>query len=75
MQVNFDCQSIEEERYLNEVKFVLDNLLSSKDYPWEGDGADGLADSLEGALNLLNRFTSEPATVWADYTAQRLLKK
>ncbi len=64
-----------EERYLNEVKFVLDNLLEFKDYPWEGDGADGLADSLEGALNLINRFPFEPASIWADYTAERLLKK
>lgn len=64
-----------EERYLNEVKAALDNLSYFKDYPWEGDGADGLADSLEGALNLLNRFGSESAVNWADYTAQRLLRK
>lgn len=62
-------------KYIDEVKNTLDNLLDFKDYPWEGDGADGLADSLEGAINLLNRYNSENAVAWADYTADRLLKK
>lgn len=61
--------------YLEEIQKTLDMLWSSKDYPWENDGADGLADSLEGCLNLINRFSSENAERWADYTAQRLLKK
>ncbi len=61
--------------YLQEVQKTLDNLWTSRDYPWENDGADGLADSLEGCLNLINRFPSVNAERWADYTAQRLLKK
>jgi len=61
--------------YLQEVQKTLDNLWSSRDYPWENDGADGLADSLEGCINLINRFPSVNAERWADYTAQRLLKK
>ncbi|MCX8064883.1 MAG: hypothetical protein N3G21_06890 [Candidatus Hydrogenedentes bacterium] len=61
--------------YIEEIKSTLDNLIDFKDYPWEEDGADGLADSLEGAINLFNRFPSEYAFAWADYTAERLLSK
>ncbi len=61
--------------YIDEAKRALDQLWESRDYPWENDGADGLADSLEGCLNLINRFPSTNAERWADYTAQRLLKK
>ncbi len=64
-----------EKAYLDEIQKTLDMLWDSRDYPWENDGADGLADSLEGCLNLINRFPSENAERWADYTAQRLLKK
>ncbi len=64
-----------EKLYLEEIQKTLDMLWDFRDYPWENDGADGLADSLEGCLNLLNRFHSENAEKWADYTAQRLLKK
>lgn len=64
-----------EKAYLDEIQKTLDMLWDSCDYPWENDGADGLADSLEGCLNLINRFPSENAEQWADYTAQRLLKK
>ncbi len=64
-----------EQSYLDEVQRTLDNLWEFRDYPWENDGADGLADSLEGCLNLLNRFNSKNAERWAEYTAQRLLKK
>lgn len=61
--------------YLQEIQKTLDMLWDSRDYPWENDGADGLADSLEGCINLINRFPSKNAEQWADYTAQRLLKK
>ena len=36
---------------------------------------DGIADSLEGGLNLLNRLPVPEAIQWADYMAQRLLSK
>ncbi|MCA1902481.1 MAG: hypothetical protein LDL53_09755 [Candidatus Hydrogenedens sp.] len=61
--------------YIREIQRTLDNLWEARDYPWENDIADGLADSLEGAINLINRFPSSQAERWADYTAQRLLKK
>ena len=33
---------------------------------WEGDNADGFADSIEGAINLLNREPVESAFDWVD---------
>ncbi len=62
-------------RYDEAIRHALVNLPKSKDYAWERGGADGLADSLEGGLNLLNRYPVPEAAEWADYTAQRLLAK
>ncbi len=62
-------------RFRDAVEFVLGNLLNVKDYKWEGGGADGYADSLEGGLNLLNRLPVPQAIEWADYTAAILLDK
>jgi len=62
-------------RYREAVEFVLTHLPANKDYPWEGDIADGIADSLEGGLNLLNRIPVGPAIAWADYMGGRLLAK
>ena len=63
------------ERYREAVAFVLRQLLKVKDYPWESDRADGLADSLEGGLNLINRMPIPEAVEWADYIASKLLAK
>ncbi len=65
----------QESRYREAVEFVMANIIRAKDYPWERDGADGIADSLEGGLNLLNRIPDPQAIEWADYTAQRLFAK
>lgn len=62
----------QEPRFREAVEFVLANIMQAKDYPWEGDRMDGIADSLEGGLNLLNRIPDPVAIEWADYTAQRL---
>ena len=35
-------------------------------YRWEGESADGYADSIEGALNLLNREPVASAAAWVD---------
>lgn len=59
-------------RYREAVEKVLTHLLASKDFPWEGGSADGLADSLEGCLNLMNRVPTPEAEEWADYMAKRL---
>lgn len=60
-------------RYHNAIRHVLSELMKNKDYPWEGAHADGFADSLEGCLNLMNRYPEPAAFAWADYTAERLL--
>lgn len=62
-------------RYREAVEFVLRHLLDVRDYPWEGGGADGYADSLEGGLNLLNRLPIPEAAEWADHVAGLLLAK
>jgi len=62
-------------RYREAVEFVLTHLLNAKDYKWEGGGADGYADSLEGGLNLMNRIPTPEAAQWADYVAAILLAK
>jgi hypothetical protein len=62
-------------RYREAVEFVLSHLLKAKDYKWEKGGSDGYADSLEGGLNLINRFPVPEAIEWADYVAQFLLAK
>lgn len=62
-------------RYREAVSFALSNLLVNKDYPWEGDIADGIADSLEGGLNLMNRLPDPAAEDWADHMGARLLAK
>lgn len=63
------------ERYHEALRHVLTNLPHSKDYPWEGDRADGIADSLEGALTLLNRYPILQAADWAEHMAERLFAK
>jgi len=51
-------------------KAVLDALgtlqLYYSDYKWEGGGADGYADSIEGAINLYNREPAPSAEKWLD---------
>lgn len=63
------------DRYVDAIQFVLRNLPEVADYPWEGDIADGIADSLEGGLNLMNRFPVPEAASWADHMTLRLLSK
>lgn len=63
------------DRFRDAVTFVLAHLPAVNDYPWERDGADGLADSLESGINLINRFPVPEAVAWADHTAGRLLAK
>ncbi len=62
-------------RFSEAVTFALKNLMVNKDYPWEGDIADGIADSLEGGLNLMNRLPEPAAAEWADHMGKRLLAK
>ena len=37
-----------------------------KDYPWEGKSIDGFADSIEGAIYILNRLPVPEGFAWVD---------
>lgn len=62
-------------RYREAVARVLNNLHKYREYPWEGGGADGYADSIEGAINLLNRIPVAGAFEWVDESMRMLLAK
>jgi hypothetical protein len=53
--------------YHRAVLKALSNLKQHyADYKWEGGGADGYADSIEGAINLYNREPVASAAEWID---------
>lgn len=54
------------ERYRNAVLHALNNIHKYLGADWEGGSADGYADSIEGALNLLNRLPVVNAFEWVD---------
>lgn len=62
-------------RFREAVVKVLSNLPKYLNYPWEGAGADGYADSIEGAINLLSRIPSAEASDWVDRSMRILLAK
>ena len=61
------------DRFRAAVEKVLHNLRFYHYYPWERSRADGFADSIEGALNLLNRVPSKNGFDWLEPSAQFLL--
>ncbi len=63
------------EEFRAPVSQTLSNIGKYKDYKWEGGGADGYADSVEGCINLLNRLPSETASQWVDESMSILLSK
>ncbi|TKJ39359.1 MAG: hypothetical protein CEE38_01060 [Planctomycetes bacterium B3_Pla] len=55
------------EGYRQAVQTALGNLdRYYSDYKWEGGGADGYADSIEGAINLYNREPVSDVAKWLD---------
>ncbi len=53
--------------YRDATRKALGNLDAFyRNYPWEGESADGYADSIEGGINLFNREPILPAAVWID---------
>lgn len=54
--------------YRERVRQTLANLADEKyrAYPWEGKSMDGFADSIEGALYLVNREPVPEALAWID---------
>lgn len=68
--VSFLCHdmALEEPKYQDRVERTLRNLGKPKyrDYPWQRNSMDGYADSIEGAMYLLNRIPVEEGFLWAD---------
>jgi len=55
------------ETYREATRKAMSNLSEHyRSYPWEGTSADGYADSLESALNLLNRENVPGVAEWLD---------
>jgi hypothetical protein len=54
--------------YREQVRRTLANLMKPayENYAWEGTSIDGFADSLEGAMYLLNRVPVEEGLRWVD---------
>jgi hypothetical protein len=59
-------------RYHQAVQHALQHIHKYLETKWEGRPADGYADTVEGALNLLNRIPVESAFDWAERTMLRL---
>ena len=68
--VSFYCYFLVtgDEKYRDVIRTPLVNLAKPKYhlYPWEGANIDGHADSIEGALYLLNVLPVEDGIRWAD---------
>jgi len=63
------------ESYRKAVRYALGNLHQYySDYKWEGGGADGYADSIEGGINLYNREPIRSAEDWLDYSTKLMWK-
>jgi len=58
----------EKDTYRPHVAATLKNTMKPEyeNYPWEGESIDGYADSIEGALYLLNRVPVEEGLAWVD---------
>jgi hypothetical protein len=63
------------EPYREAVRFALEHVHLHTGYPWEGDIADGYADSIESGLNLLNRIPVESGFEWVEHETLHMLEK
>jgi hypothetical protein len=61
--------------YREAVRFALTRVHQHTGYPWEGDIADGYADSIESGLNLLNRIPVESGFEWVEHETLHMLEK
>ncbi len=61
--------------YRDAVRFALENVPKATGYPWEGDIADGYADSIESGLNLLNRIPVQSGFEWVEHETAHMLAK
>ena len=63
------------DRYRDAATHALDNIHKYLGANWEGGSADGYADSVEGALNLLNRLPVATAFEWVDQSMWHIFAK
>ncbi|MBL8210930.1 MAG: PmoA family protein [Bryobacterales bacterium] len=68
-------QATGDPRYRDAVRRVLDNLPKYRRYDWEDGSFDGIADSVESALYLVNREPSPSAWQWIDGEMDDLLAR
>ncbi|MEW5900147.1 MAG: alpha/beta fold hydrolase, partial [Acidobacteriota bacterium] len=64
-----------EPRYRDAAGRALSNIAKYQSYDWEGGSADGLADSAESAINLLNRIPIDSAFGWVGQTMNSIFAK
>jgi len=62
-------------RYRDAAARALASIAKYKGYDWEAGSADGYADAIEGALNLLARLPDAAAAAWADDAIGFLYRK
>ena len=62
-------------RYRDAAVQALGAIAKYRDYDWESGSADGYADAIEGALNLLARIPDEGAAAWADEAIDFIFRK
>jgi len=65
----------DEPRYRDAAAKALASIAKYEGYDWEAGSADGYADSIESALNLLNRIPSDAASAWIDKSMEFLFAK
>jgi len=58
--------------YRAAVEKVLRSLPRYRGHGWEGQGIDGVADAVEGAINLLNRVPVAAGFEWVDDEIERI---
>jgi plasmid stabilization system protein ParE len=64
-----------EPRYREAAARALGAIAKYEGYDWENGSADGYADSIESAINLLARIPSDAASGWADKSMEFLFGK
>ncbi|MBP9837344.1 MAG: hypothetical protein KBC84_01390 [Proteobacteria bacterium] len=64
-----------ETKYKDAVVKVLNNIPKYVDYPWEGEHYDGIADSVEGAIYLINREPNQNIMPWIEKEMLRIFKQ
>lgn len=62
-----------EEKYRDATRRVLKNLVNYRDYGWEKNTVDDLADSVEGAIYLVNREPIPEALEWIDEQMKKVI--